>query len=166
MGHLFNLIIQNGVILLIPVFIWNFLLASKLPPAYGPVHFDEGIPKPLLVAEGGFRMIVFLLPLLFRIDPSGQSGKAGLLVYAAGVLLYFASWLALICLPERIWRKRVLLFTAPAVTPLIWFTGIGLMADAYYFNLPFRLWHYLLPCIVFTAIHVAHSLLAFRKTSL
>ncbi len=165
MGHIFDLIVHNGFILLIPVFVWNFLLASKLPPPYDPVRFDEGIPKPLLVAESVFRTIVFLLPLLFRIDPAAQSGKAGLIVYAAGILLYFASWLALICLPERVWRKRVLLFTAPAVTPLIWLAGIGLTADAYYFNLPFRHWHYLLPCIVFTVIHTAHSFLAFRKTA-
>ncbi len=158
-----DIIAHNGFIFLIPILIWNLFLTPKLPVEYDPVRFDEKVPKVLLVLEHLFRTIVFLLPLLFRVDITSRTGTFGVIVYIAGLFLYFASWLVLILLPRRVWRKNFLLFSAPATTPLLWLTGIGLMAESYYFNLTLRPEHYLIPSIIFVVLHGAHSLFAYRK---
>jgi hypothetical protein len=52
---------------------------------------------------------------------------------------------------------------APAYTPLLWLTGIGLIGNSFYFNLPFRRWFFILISIQFLIFHNWHTLTIFLR---
>ena len=156
-------IVSNGFIPVIPILLWNVLFASKLPPAFGPDSFDENIPRLILIFENLFRSVVFILPLVLRIDIGTQSGRHGLIVYIIGSLLYYLSWLMLMYFPGSMWSTSAIGFAAPAYTPIIWFTGLSMMAGSYYFNFTYSKWHLIVPCCIFSAFHITHTLLAFLR---
>lgn len=65
-----DMILSNAFLLLIPIFVWNALFWSKLPPEYEEKSFDRGVPKFLLILENIFRIVIFSLPLFMHIDYS------------------------------------------------------------------------------------------------
>lgn len=160
-----KIIYSNGFVLLIPIFVWNIIFASKLPHAFDIKNFDIDIPRFLLIGENIFRVIIFTLPLLFKIDISTTTGKLGLALYIIGSLIYFVSWLLLIYAPNSLWSISIFGFTAPAYTPIIWLVGIALMADSYNFSIKYIRWHYIIPCIIFIILHVMHSILVYLRTN-
>ena len=89
--------------LLLPIFAWNALFASRLPQQ--GFKSDAGVSRSVLWAENVLRIVVFLWPLLLPLSWWDQRGRAGLAVYALGVLIYFASWLPLIYASEAAWSK-------------------------------------------------------------
>ncbi len=161
--NIIKIIFTNGFILMIPVLAWNIFFTAKLPPEYGPKSFDKNIPQLLLTGENISRSIVFILPLLFMINISTPAGRAGLAVYILGSLAYYISWLLVIYRPDLSWSKGLFGFAAPAYTPLIWLTGISLMADSYYFNIAYSAWHYSVPSLTFLIFHISHAYLAYSK---
>lgn len=150
---------SNGYIPIIPIIVWNALLTSRLPSAFDPQSFNSGIPTAILVGENLFRAVVFLLPLVFKINISNSAGKTGLIIFVSGTLLYFLSWLLLIFAPST----SILVFAAPAYTPIIWLIGLSLMVDSYYFKFPYSKWHFILPSIAFTFFHVFHAVIVFKR---
>ncbi len=156
-------ILSNGYIPIIPILIWNALLTSRLPSAFDPKSFNIGVPTVILVGEDLFRAIIFLLPLVFKINISTPAGKAGLIIFLSGTLLYFLSWLLLIFFPGFVLSSSILGFTAPAYTPLIWLIGLALMVDSYYFKFPYSKWHYILPSIIFTFFHIYHTVIVYKR---
>jgi hypothetical protein len=158
-------ILTNGCIPLLPIFAWNIIFVSKLPPAYDPKSFNDGIPSLLLLGENLFRTIIFVFPLLFKINIGTTQGKQGLIVYILGIFLYFASWLLQIYAPNLLLSKSMFGFAAPAYLPILWLIGISLMANSYYFNFIYSKWHYILPCIVFSIFHVTHTYLVYLRTN-
>ncbi len=103
--------------LLVPVFVWNMALASRL-------------------AQAG----------------SASDAGVGLVVYCLGMLVYFASWLPLIFLPESNWSESAAGLLAPAYTPLIWLSGIALVGGS---------WPYAGLSMLFVVVHVYHNILAY-----
>ena len=85
--------------LLLPASLWNIALTEQLPPALSSAEFWREIPAPLAFAENSLRVAVFALPFLMPLDLSTPASKRALLLYAAGTLVYFASWLVLILFP-------------------------------------------------------------------
>ena len=156
-----GLILTNGFLPLLPIFGWNIVLTPKLPAAYGAKNFDRNIPRFILIGENLFRIVVFILPLLLKTGIGGKQGKTGLILYATGCLIYFLSWILLILLPGSGWSRSLWGFTAPAWTPLIWLTGIGLMADSWYFSVSYSPWQYMAPAAAFFLFHMIHSALAY-----
>jgi hypothetical protein len=156
-------VLSNGFVPLIPILVWNYLFASRLPAVFEPKAFNSGIPLIIISGENIFRAVVFIMPLSFRINLLSSIGKSGLLVFLAGASLYFLSWLMLIYFPDSKWSESFFGFTAPAYTPLIWLVGLGLMADSYYFNLPFSRWYYLLSAVFFTGFHFLHTMHVYRR---
>ena len=157
-------ITSNGYLPLVPVFAWNLMFASMLPQAYDPAHFDRGIPPAILTGENVFRAIIFSLPLFFSLNIKTAIGKKGLLLYCVGTVLYFSSWLALMFAPDSGWSTNLLGFAAPAYTPILWLTGLAMMAESYYFKLKYSKWHYLIPSIGFSIFHISHSILVFLRS--
>ncbi len=157
------LVLSNGFIPIIPVLLWNALLVKRLPEAYGSDAFDRDIPKIVLMLENVLRMLVFLLPLCAMLNIKTSTGQIGFIIYLFGMIIYFGSWILLIKYPTTKWCKSVFGFTAPAYTPLIWLVGLSLMIDSFYFNFPFVFWYYAAPSCIFIIVHLAHSILAFRK---
>ena len=162
--HIIKLILRNGFILLIPILVWNLIFTSNLPLAYEQKSFDSNIPIFLLIGENIFRIIVFIFPILLKINISASNGKLGLLIYGFGSMLYYISWLMLIYAPNSFWSTSEIGFTAPAYPPLIWLIGIGLMADSYYFKLSYIKWHFIIPSILFALFHITHTYLVFLRT--
>ena len=74
---------------------------------------------PLALAENGLRLAVFVLPFLMPLNLAAPGSIRKLLVFVAGTLLYFASWLAVILFPTSAWSCSALGFAAPAYTPLL-----------------------------------------------
>lgn len=161
--NVLSAILHNGFLPLLPVMIWNLVLTSKLPPAYGPKEFDRDIPKTVLIGENAFRFLTFLMALFLENDFRTAAGTAGLTVYGAGCLAYFLSWTLLIVFPGSSWSKSAVGFTAPAFTPLIWLTGMSLMGHRYYFGSFYSPVQFIVPSILFVLLHLAHAVLAYRN---
>lgn len=157
-------ILSNGYIAILPILVWNILLTSKLPPAYESELFNSNIPLAIVVGENIFRSIIFLLPLFFRLNITSTLEKKGVIIYLFGVAVYFLSWLILIYAPNSGWSNSILGFTAPAYTPFIWLVGLSLLVESYYFKWVYSKWHFILPSIVFSIFHVAHTVYVYNRT--
>jgi len=160
---IFQKILSNGYMPLLPVFLWNILFIAKLPAAYQPNTFNADIPLSISVGENVFRVFIFFLPLLFHLNINTDSGTKGLKIYGLGLGLYFASWLMLMHAPNHAWSQSFVGFIAPAYTPIIWLIGLALMVDNYYFKWAYAKWHYILPALVFSAFHIAHSIYVYQR---
>jgi len=156
-------ILTNGYLALLPIFIWNIFLTSKLLPAFNPTSFNTNIPFAIIAGENICRSIIFLLPLFFRLNISSSLERKGVITFSLGVSLYFISWLLLIYAPNSGWSNSVLGFTAPAYTPIIWLVGLSLMVESYYFKLIYSKWHFILPSIVFSIFHVLHTVYVYNR---
>ncbi|MDJ0754984.1 MAG: hypothetical protein QNJ45_15785 [Ardenticatenaceae bacterium] len=139
--------LTSGFLLLVPVLIWNALFFSKLPPVY---NSDAGVPGWLLVAEGALRLVVFAWPLLLIISWGKGISKVGLILYLTGSLVYYAAWLVQIYAPSSALAGFPLVALAPAWVPLIFMSGIGLMAES---------WGYVAAVTLFVIAHVGHNLI-------
>jgi hypothetical protein len=144
--------------LLLPAAAWNIALAKHLPPTFHPDEFSRDIPTPLAYAENGLRIAVFGLPFLMPLDTSAPGAVRALFTFGAGTLIYFASWLALIWLPESRWCRSPWGFAAPAYTPVIWLLGIVLLGDRLFLGTFYRWWMYLVLCLAFLAAHITHTM--------
>jgi hypothetical protein len=135
--------------LLLPIFVWNAIFASRLPQL--GFRSDAGVPRSILMAENLLRVGVFLLPLLLPLRWQDPQSRAGLALYGFGVLIYCVSWLPLLYFPEAVWSRSAAGLLAPAYTPLLWLLGIALIG---------RSWPYALLTLLFVGIHVYHNVLA------
>ena len=142
-------ILANGFLLLLPIFIWNLIFWAKLPPAYSN---DQNAPNWLLILENILRIGVFGFPLLLTMYLENRKHKGGFGFYIVGVVLYFTAWLLVIFQPDTAVAGHPLVILAPYYTPLLFFTGIGLMGN----SIP-----YILVAILFTIVHTYHGLLSF-----
>jgi len=156
-------IITNGYILFIPILLWNMLLTRHLPPAYEIKSFNANIPSFIAMGELVGRILIFGLPLFVKLNFSSPAGKIGLIVFISGIILYFASWIVLIVKPESLWAHSMAGFTAPAYTIIIWLIGFALIADSYYFKIPYSKWHYIIPSTIMTVFHFSHALFVYFR---
>lgn len=151
-------------LLLVPVILWNIALAEQLPPAFSPAEFWRDIPKGLAFAENSLRIAVFALPFFMPLNLSTPASRRGLLIFAAGTAVYFASWLALILSPASSWATSALGFIAPAYTPLLWLLGIALIGRRLFWGASYRWWMYLLLALAFLATHISHTALVYARS--
>lgn len=159
-----RLIFTNCYILLLPILIWNILFINKLPLSYQPSEFNRDMPIFVLIGENIFRSIIFILPLALKFDWKPLREGVGLLVYGAGSILYYLSWIALIYMPDSSWSLNIMGFSAPAYTPIIWLFGISLAAKEYYFNISYSKWHLLVPSLFFSGFHISHAVIVYNRT--
>jgi hypothetical protein len=87
--------------LLVSILLWDLLFA--LPGKYASGIFWQNIPSLIVYGENVSRTAVILFPLLLSLSVRSRSQRLGLLIYAVGLVAYFASWLALMLLPESAW---------------------------------------------------------------
>jgi hypothetical protein len=144
--------------------IWNIVFMDKLPHEYQPEIFWKDIPVWLKYAENISRTLIFILALLMPLSISTLTQKRGVILYLGGTLLYFVSWLVLIYLPDSNWSNNIFGFMAPAYTPLLWLTGIGLIGSSFYFNLPYRRWFFISTAIIFLVFHNFHTMTIYFRT--
>jgi len=154
----------NCFLMLLPIMIWNIVFMDKLPQEYQPEIFWKDIPAWLRYAENISRTLIFILALLMPLSISTLTQKRGVILYLGGILLYFVSWLVLMYLPDGNWSNNIFGFMAPAYTPLLWLTGIGLIGSSFYFNLPYRRWFFISTAIIFLVFHNFHTMTIYFRT--
>lgn len=151
-------------LLLLPVILWNIALVGQLPPAFSPAEFWRDVPQGLAFAENSLRVVVFAAPFFMPLNISTPASRRGLLIFALGVAIYFASWLALILFPASSWSTSAIGFVAPAYTPLLWLLGIALVGRQLFWGAFYRWWMYLLLALVFLAAHVSHTAIVYARS--
>lgn len=155
--------LTNGVLLTLPVLLWNGLFANRLPAPFLPDIFWRDIPDWVRYGENGFRLIVFMMPLLFTVGVSTKTQKNGLIWYLAGTAVYFISWLPHFFAPESAWSASLLGFMAPAYTPTLWLVGIGLLGDRFYLSRRYHPIHYIAPALIFVIFHCTHTAIVYLQ---
>lgn len=158
---LFKKYFLNCFILMLPILLWNILLSSQLPENYQPEVFSRGIPIALMYVENSSRFFLFVIACLMPLNFHTKEQKVGLYVYLSGLLLYFASWIIIICFPKSDWSNSIIGFSAPAYTPIIWIAGIALIGDSFSFSIPYRPWIFITVSAVFLAAHISHAIMVF-----
>jgi hypothetical protein len=116
-----------------------------------------------LISENCFRIITFLFTFFVQFSLQQPVNKTGLLIFSVGVLLYFSSWLALIIFPDSSWSLSIWGFTAPAYTPFIWLFGLSLFFNSYYFNYPYKYWHFFSISTIFIFFHLWHAIIVYNR---
>lgn len=149
-------------LLLIPVGVWNIALIASLPPIFASAEWRD-IPAPLALAESILRLPIFVLPFLMPLNLASPVRSNALLIFVAGNLLYFASWLALILFPSSPWSSSALGFAAPAYTPALWLLGISLIGRELFWGTFYRWWMYAVLAIAFLVAHISHVALVFTR---
>lgn len=150
-------------LLLIPVFIWNVVFVSYLPPAFAPSEFWRDIPHVLVAVENSLRLVVFTLPFIMPLSVSSAQQRTRLVVFIAGNLVYFASWIVLIAMPDSLWSQSALGFLAPSYTPIIWFAGLALLGRRIFWGSFYRWWMYLALSGLFLVAHVTHAAIVYAR---
>ncbi len=133
--------------LLVPILIWNIALAPKI--TVEEVVSDAHSPAWLLMAENITRILVFALPLLMPLQVKDDLSKTGLIIYLAGTLIYFASWIPLILAPGSDWSQGAIGLLAPRITPFLIFFGIALIGHSL---------TYALISVLFSVLHIWHGI--------
>ncbi|MFH2102643.1 MAG: hypothetical protein ABIJ39_04725 [Chloroflexota bacterium] len=132
-------------LLILPLLAWNLVLGPRISDP--GVISDAHSPGWLLVAENLTRILVFALPLLLPLPVKDTWSKAGLIVYIARTLVYFASWLPLLLAPGSAWSNSTLGLLAPRLTPFLSLLGIALTGGAWPYGVLsavfifFQTWH-------------------------
>jgi hypothetical protein len=137
----------NCFLLIVPLLAWNLVLGPRITEPR--VTSDANSPGWLLAAENVTRVLVFALPLLFPLQLKDAQGKAGLIVYIVGTLLYFASWLPLLWSPGSVWSNNSVGLLAPRLTPFLSFLGIAIIGGS---------WLYGSISAAFITLHLLHGI--------
>ena len=147
----------NCFVLTTPILVWNILLTYKLPKTTKPDILIQHISPWITYPENSIRIIIFTMMAFMPIKIAKPIQKQGFVLFILGTLLYCASWLVLIYYPESLWSKSILGVLSPAYTPALWFVGIGLIGDSFYFNLPFKRWIFISLVLLFLVFHNIHT---------
>lgn len=143
-------------LLLIPVFLWNLILAPYLPAPLTTPAFTQDLPQWLTITENSLRLLLFTLPFLMPWPPRSPQTRRGLWLFVTGLGIYCASWLPLILSPNSAWSTSLIGFLAPAYTPALWLIGISLIGGRLFWGHRYRWWMYLIPALLFLAVHITH----------
>jgi len=125
--------------------------------------FWKDIPPLIGNTENILRIIVFMLPLVMTFSLKSRQQKIGFVLFLAGLILYFSSWLMQIYLPESNWSNSIFGFMAPAYTTLIWFVGIGLIGNTSVLKIPFISHIYIGSSLAFVIVHSIHTYIVYMR---
>jgi hypothetical protein len=75
----------------------------------------------------------------------------------------FSARVPLMIAPESPWSTSWLGFVAPAYTPLVWLTGLGLIGRRLYVPSPYRRRMYVALACGFVAFHVTHTSIVYAR---
>jgi hypothetical protein len=149
-------------VLTVPILVWNVVCTRFLPPALASSEFSRAIPPLVTYGENTLRIVVMTLPFLMPLDATAGQ-RRGLRLFAVGTLLYVLAWVPLMIEPQSAWSTSWLGFVAPAYTPLVWLTGLGLIGRRLYLPSPYRRWMYVALACGFVAFHVTHASIVYAR---
>jgi hypothetical protein len=142
--------------------IWNIAFVDLLPPIFQRDLFDKDVPAFIIWGENIFRLILFASPAFMPLTIFYRYQKYGLALYVIGTFLYFLSWRPLILYPDGAWSTSLAGFLAPAITPLIFLVGIGLIGYRLFFNVKYKQSIYIVISVLFVIFHVWHVFLTYQ----
>ncbi|MGA2349589.1 MAG: hypothetical protein ABSF70_04075 [Terracidiphilus sp.] len=155
--------LRNCFWLIVPVMLMNVLLMGKLPKMYQSEVFSRSIPVWVVAGENIFRLGIFVLPLLMQLQITRPGQKTGIVLYLAGLILYFSSWAMQIWFPNNQWSASRWGFMAPSYTPLVWLIGIALVGDSLYVPIYYSPWIYIGLSAVFLIFHNLHTWIVYTR---
>lgn len=132
--------------LLVPVLVWNLVLAPRLTQE--GFRSDEKVARWILGLEGVLRIVVFAYPLLLPLQANSSVSRAGSAVYVLGLVVYCGSWIPLLRRPDAKWSQAALGLLAPYFTQQLIFAGIALIGNSGL---------YLLLSVFFITVHALHG---------
>lgn len=148
-------------LLLLPILAWNIALIARLPSSISKPEVWRAIPPPLAFAENSLRILVFAVPFLMPLHVSTRRQKGGMALFVVGTLVYFASWLPLIAVPQSSWATSAAGFLAPAYTPVLWLLGLALLGQKLSWGSSYRPWMYAVLSMLFLAAHISHAIIVY-----
>lgn len=165
MGITTSDILKNGLWLTFPPLLFSLGLMSIVPTALTPAQFNQGIPAAMLNGEIIGRILVFAMPAFFSIRLATKTQQRGLILYLAGVTLYYLSYGTQNFFPDSAWSTSLIGFAASAYTNVFWMIGLGLLGEKFYFpaRLRYRPVLYLAPVVFFVVLHVTHAVVYYQQ---
>ena len=155
--------LNNCFLLLIPILVWNLVLTPYLPVSFSADTFWNEIPNWIFYTENTLRIIVMAMPAVMVLSLKTESQKLGFGCYLSGMVLYFLSWLPLILFPNSTWSLSIFGFMAPAYTPVIWLTGIGLIGTSSFLNIRNLTPIYISLSFLFVIVHAIHAFVVYQR---
>lgn len=157
---------KNCIWLTFPPLLFSLYLMDFLPAELTPAQFNKDIPYLLIYGENIMRILVFAIPIFFSIGLSTKTQKIGLILYLAGVALYYLSYWALIVFPDSTWSTSMIGVVATAYTNLFWMIGLGLLGEKFNFliRLRYRSIFYIAPVIIFLIFHIIHVVIVYQRS--
>ena len=156
--------LYNGVFLLLITMLWNIIFYEYLPETFSLENFRKNIPTIVLTGENIFRILTFGFTIFLSLGLKDNAQRIGLVLYIAGVVIYFASWAAQMFLSESMWSQSLLGYTAPAFTSIIWLLGIGLVGkDLVIKKIPYNRIVFITLSIIFVVFHTMHAVMAYSN---
>jgi hypothetical protein len=155
-----RVLLGNCFLLVVPILVLNLAATDRLPAAmYGRDAFWRQIPPVIAYGENLLRFVVIALPAFMAL----RWRPVGVAVYAAGLVLYIAGWVALIAWPGSVWSTSAAGLLAPAYTPIVWIVGIGLISRPRLGSLSLPGWLYPAVGALFTAFHLTHAAIVYHR---
>jgi len=149
--------INNCFLLFIPVLVFNILFFKKLPS-----HYLRTISHPIIIMETITRIITIAFSIIMAINIQSKTGKAGLIIYIIGILIYFTSYIIEIYFSDTLFGRNIFFVLSPYWTSVIWLIGIGLLGNRLFVNIPYHFIVYSILSIIFATIHTIHGYLCYK----
>jgi hypothetical protein len=139
-----------------PIIIFNIIVTKYLPEFY-----LKNINHPIVTIETIARIMTIAFSVIMAIKLDDKIGKAGLIVYIIGVLIYFFSYFIVIKIPAISFNNNYIVLLAPYWTSVLWLIGIGLMGNKLFINIPYHYTAYIVISFFFTIIHSIHGYICY-----
>ena len=139
-------------------------MVSPLPRAYQTDLFWADIPRWIGRGENLTRAIVVGLPAFMPLGINSRTQKMGVVLYVLGLGMYWFAWRSQVWFAGTTWVSHPAGFMAPAWTPLVWLTGIGLIGERLYFSDRYRPWMYFVATLAFLSCHILHAWIVWLRT--
>jgi len=149
--------INNCFLFFIPILLFNILFFKKLPS-----HYLKNISHKIIIWETITRIITMAFSMIMAISIQNKIEKTGLVIYIIGIIIYFTSYFIEIYAPDTLFGRKIIFILAPYWTSVIWLTGIGLVGNSLFINIPYHFTVYLILSITFAAIHTIHGYLCYK----
>jgi hypothetical protein len=143
---------NNCLWFFMPVIIFNIIFAKYLPENY-----LRNIKHPVIAIETIARAITIAFSMIMAVNLDSEIGKVGLIVYIIGMLIYFCSYFIAIKVPAISFHNNLIVLLAPYWTSVLWLTGIGLLGNKSFLNIPYHYAIYIAISIAFAIIHSIHG---------
>ena len=143
---------SNCFLLFIPVILFDILFTNYLPEQYLKNSSHAIVP-----IENTARIVLIALSTIMRINIKDKTGKIGVLIYIAGLILYVASYFILIHYTDTVIGENRILQLSGYWTAMIWLIGIGLTGNRLFVKVPYHYAFFLILSVLFGLIHTYHG---------